>query len=224
MMVRLLIRMPGFSISIKRTPPGRRVLDDGLGIGLAKFDMGRTQNCFGRSPWLVKVSVRQGLQFRYEFAHVTSLQVELFTLQNRIENPEIRGGISARSGYPLPACSIVCRISIDKRIPKPFLALAPIDKQMLDQKGRDDHTHTIVHPSGLPELPHTRIDDRIAGHATLPREKLVSVVFPWKCVERGIEVPQVQPGIVKEEMIGELAPSQLLAKLLDTGALIFEFR
>src|SRR3546814_15369101 len=39
---------------------------------------------------------------------------------------------------------------------------------MLDEEAGGDHPHAIVHPARRPELPHSRVDDRIAGAASRP--------------------------------------------------------
>ena len=49
----------------------------------------------------------------------------------------------------------------------------------------DDHAHAIVHPACRPQLPHSGIDDRIAGLASLPGAQLrtVRILRPGKAVE-----------------------------------------
>ena len=44
---------------------------------------------------------------------------------------------------------------------------------MFDQETRRNHARAIVHPTRLPELAHSRVDERIAGAPLLPDPRLV---------------------------------------------------
>ena len=43
-----------------------------------------------------------------------------------------------------------------------------MEKQVFGEKRRDDHTHAVVHPPGMPEFTHAGVYERIAGLALLP--------------------------------------------------------
>ena len=63
--------------------------------------------------------------------NVFSVGVELFGLELGVENAEIGCGVIAAAGYPLPVERIRGGIGIHKGVPEPFLAVAPIDPEVL---------------------------------------------------------------------------------------------
>src|SRR3546814_6272536 len=69
---------------------------------------------------------------------------------------------------------------------------------MLDEEAGGDHPHAIVHPARRPELPHSRVDDRIAGAASRPCLEIglarsVADRAPGKAVELLAPVFLAQP-------------------------------
>ena len=86
---------------------------------------------------------------------------------------------------------------------------------MLHQQAARDHPHPVVHPPGLPELPHPRIDNGIAGAPLLPGAQQVSVPSPGEGVEFRAQVARRHLRPVPEQVIGEFAPEDLLQEGLD---------
>ena len=68
-----------------------------------------------------------------------------------------RCGIGSASGNPLPPHTVIGQVGIHQRIPKPLCTATPINQQVFDQERPDDHPHSIVHPTGFPQLTHTCI-------------------------------------------------------------------
>ncbi len=48
----------------------------------------------------------------------------------------------------------------------------PVHQQLLHQERRGDHADAVVHPAGLPQLPHPRVHDRDAGAPAPPGPQL----------------------------------------------------
>ena len=69
------------------------------------------------------------------------------------------------------------QISIHQRIPKPAGALLPGNAAIFDQKRGDQHPYPVVHPAGLPELPHPGVHHRITG---LPLAPSLEPFVNWK--------------------------------------------
>ena len=130
-------------------------------------------------------------------------------MARRIEDPEIGGRVGAASGRPLPTERVGGQIGIEECVPKPAGPLLPGDAQILDQKTGHDHAHPVVHPAGLPQLPHPGIDHRISRPPPLPRPQPHRIIHPGKA---GVIGPQrLRGGVrkVEEEVRGEFPPADL---------------
>ncbi len=107
------------------------------------------------SLWLASIVKQIARRLAVNFGLITSNitraikpgGIEFFSLGDRIENTEIRCGIGAAAGHPLPTGRIVGGIGIDQAIPEPLLATPPIDQQMLDQeRGANMRTRLCIEP------------------------------------------------------------------------------
>ena len=136
-----------------------------------------------------------------------------FALKRGVEHAKIGRGIGATAGDPLPVDRVIGKIGIDQRVPEPCLTLPPVDPQVLDQKARRDHAHTIVHPAGLPELAHPGVHHRITRTAVLPCCKVISLALPGEGVELRTPVLLGHGRKVIQQVIGELSPSQFAEEL-----------
>ena len=91
---------------------------------------------------------------------------------------------------------------------------------MFGQKGCDDHAGTVGHRAGGPEVAHGRVDDRVAGFASLPATQLGRAFFPGKIFERIVKRLFGCVGLAQKNLMGELPPSELPQKSL--GRLVVE--
>ena len=71
-------------------------------------------------------------------------------------------------------------MSVHQCVPEPLLPVFPVDQKMFDKHGRCDHSHPIVHPSGLPELTHAGVNNRKAGTSFLPIRERIVIFDPWE--------------------------------------------
>jgi len=142
-------------------------------------------------------------------------------LGHRVEDPEIWRGVRAVAGHPLPAQGVIGEIGVDQRVPEPLLTQHPVLAQVLRQQARRQHAHAVVHPACRPEFAHAGVDDGNAGPAVLPAVKRMRIrLSPTEGVERRIEVFLRRLREVVEQVVGELAPSQLAQVGLDVGRVI----
>ncbi len=196
-------------IGFERLAPPLVMLDHRQRIALAQRHPGLFERCLWRFPRRMDVLGRQFRELGHPAADIGPLRVELLSLQDRIEDAEIRRGVGAGPGDPLPARRIVGEVGVDQRVPEPVLAGAPRDQQMLGQQRGDDHPYTVVHPADRPELAQPGIDDRITGAALLPGGQRSLVLLPGQRCEFRTERALRQMRPVKQEMVGELPPIQL---------------
>src|SRR4051794_5380856 len=110
------------------------MIDDRLGVGEPEGDAGALE--FDRCclPRLVDQRGRQTGEFGHPAPYIVALGIELLALQDRIEHPEIGGGVCPGAGDPLPVRRIAGGIRVDEGVPEPALALSPVDQEMLDQE------------------------------------------------------------------------------------------
>ena len=188
-------------------PPCDRRSDAGR---CGRADAGGCQRVGTRRPGCVDLRRRHSRKLGAPSANIVAGGIERLGLLDRIEDAEIGRGIGAGAGDPLPARGVRGEIRIDEGIPEPRLASLPRLEQVLDQERRRDHADTIVHPPRGPEFPHACVDDGIAGLAALPALEMVAVRPPWKAGEGFAERRVGERRVVCEEVIGELAPQQLL--------------
>src|SRR5450756_1518975 len=191
------------------------VADDRRRVGLAEFYAGSPEFERGGAPWLVDQAGRQWRELRHPAPDIAAVGIELSAPQHRIEHAEIRGGIGTGARDPLPVARIAGGVGVDQRVPKPFLSLAPVDQEMLDQERGRDHPHPVVHHPGVPELAHAGIDDGIAGLAALPRPQCLLVICPGKGVEGRLQIALGEIGHVKQQVATEFAPAQFAQEFVD---------
>ena len=99
-------------------------------------------------------------------------------LQPGVKYPEIRLGITAGRCCPLPVAVIEAGIIISQMLGKITFAPTPVDMQVLDQKGGNYHSQSIVHKAGGVQFTYTGIDDRKTGFTLAPGLKIIGVVIP----------------------------------------------
>src|SRR5690606_35797052 len=109
---------------------------------------------------------RQSRTVRCPTLDVMPIWIKLLLLQLGVENAKVRSCVGPTTSNPLPVERVTCLIRIDKRVPEPGLAKAPVISKVLGQQRSCDHTHAIVHESRLPELLHSSIDNSKPGLAT----------------------------------------------------------
>ena len=95
--------------------------------------------------------------------------IEPLALGDRVEDPEVRLGVGADRGGPLPAAQVRRRVAVDQVAHEMRLADPPIDEQVLRQEARDDHPGAVRHEPRGEELPHRGIHDRVARSTLAPR-------------------------------------------------------
>ena len=105
-------------------------------------------------------------------AEINRLRIELLRLGYRVEDAEIRRGISPRTRHPLPAQGVVGKVGVHQSVPEPACAMQPMLAHVFGQPAGHDHAHPVVHVAGGPQLAHTGIHDGHAGAALLPRLQL----------------------------------------------------
>ena len=101
--------------------------------------------------------------------HVVAVGVEAQPLGDRVEDPEVRRGVGAGAGHPLPAVVVRGDVAVDEvleEVPRPD---RPPHVQVLGEEARRDHPHPVVHPALGEQLAHPGVDDRVAGAARPPR-------------------------------------------------------
>ena len=80
---------------------------------------------------------------------------------------------------------------------------------MLQEKRGHDHPHAIVHPARVPQLAHTRIDDRKARFTALPAREPVRILDPREVCEVLAQRRVGRRRKVRQQVLRELAPYQL---------------
>src|SRR3972149_7961084 len=93
-------------------------------------------------------------QFRHETADVSAAWVKFPALQKWVKNAEIRRSISSGSGDPLPTAVVCCWIAVNQVLHKIAFSPAPIDQQIFGEKRSHNHACSIMHPTGLYQLPY----------------------------------------------------------------------
>ena len=186
-----------------------RVIDDRARIVDVERHARRLQHRDRRLPGFVYPFGRKPRELGQEPAHVRPIGVEAPALGCRIEDPEVRCGVRAAPGDPLPAERIRGEVGIDQGVPEPRGAVGPRQQQILDQERTRDHAHPVVHPARAPQLPHARIDDRVAGAPAVPRGERRRIVPPREARERGAQ--RLDRGLRKmvQQVVREFAPPDL---------------
>ena len=130
--------------------------------------------------------------------------------ETSVKNPKVWSRVNTAPSNPLPVEGVTCRVGIHEGVPKPRFSDAPITEHVLCQEGGCDHSHAVVHKTGFPELPHTRINQRKTGLTTLPHAQARSLRFQvWHVIESAIERICPQTRVVEQSMPRKLTPPQL---------------
>ena len=151
-------------------------------------------------------------ELRQVAADELALRVEAPALRHRIEDPEPRLGVAAGRRRPLPAAVVRGQLVVDQVEREVRLAAAPVDAEVLGEKARRHHAQPVVHPAGLVDLRHRRVDQRIAGAPLAPGgEGLVGVaaVLEADAVELGLAAGADDVRQVVQDLLVEVAPDQL---------------
>ena len=123
------------------------MIDDRMGISVAEPNARGAQDLLGRRPGAMDVAGVEPRELRHVTAHIGPVRIEFLALQRGIENPEIGGGVGATARDPLPVSAVVGEIRVDQRVPKPALALPPVDEKVLDQKLAETiRARLCIHP------------------------------------------------------------------------------
>ncbi len=151
---------------------------------------------------------RHPRELRHVLADELPAGIELLALRHRIEDPEVGLRVAAGRRRPLPAAVVRGEIEVVEVVGEVPLAAAPVDVQILHQERRRDHTQAVVHVTGLVELPHRRVDQRIPGAALAPRAPLRLVVREGERVERRLEGVADDVREVVEDREVEIPPDE----------------
>jgi hypothetical protein len=162
---------------------------------------------------------RLGGQFRHPPAAIASVGVELLGLRLGVEHPEIGRGVGPGPRRPLPAHGVGGRVPVHEALLEPVHADLPMGHQVLGQVRGHQHPRAVVHPARDIHLAHRRIDDRHARAPPLPGSDLLArgVGIPRKRVPLLAPVAVHDMGRVKDEVMGEVAPDELLQEGLGAG-------
>src|SRR5690606_15095013 len=95
-------------------------------------------------------------------------------------------------------------------IGKISLSPPPVDQQVLNQKTGNDHSDPVMHPSGLVQLPHSRIHNGKACFAPAPAFKLPFVVSPGDQIIFWLKTLVHHPWKVEQDHHKKLPPYQFI--------------
>ena len=107
-------------------------------------------------------------EFGYPAADVAPVGVEPLALAARVEDPEVRSGVGAGTGRPLPAVVVRGQITVVEVVEEVAGATSPVEVEILHEEAGDDHPHPVVDEPLGDELTHSGVDDREAGAARAP--------------------------------------------------------
>ena len=154
-------------------------------------------------------------------AHVGAVGVEAPGLRRRVEDA-VRARVDARAGDPLPVAGVVRDVAIDEQRGEVRRPEPPVDVQILRQERRREQPRAVVHEALARELPHPRVDDRVARAALLPGREALGVVRASGGRAAGSRVVD-DLGARGEQLRVEVAPAELpherLGALAAAGAL-----
>ena len=104
-------------------------------------------------------------------AYVGAVGVEPAALAGRVEDPEVRRGVGAGPGHPLPVVLVGGEVPVGEPVHEVPGAVPPPHVQVLDQEAGHDHPDPVVHPAGGAQLAHPGVDDGEPGAALRPRRR-----------------------------------------------------
>jgi hypothetical protein len=145
-------------------------------------------------------------------------RVELQSLADRVEDPEVRRGVRAAAGDPLPVQRVRREVAVAQRPHEPAGAEPPVHMKVLDQERRDHHSHAVVQEARLGQLPHPGVDQGESGPARTPGVEQ----FAGFVVLHPLELrPQRLPGgigVPRQQVRAELPPGKLAPIRVRAGA------
>jgi hypothetical protein len=186
------------------------VVNYGRRIVLTYDTPGRSLHIGGHVPGSVDESVWNIRQFRHPTSNVSPLWIKLGSLQDRVEYPKVWSSIRAHTRGPLPAAVVRGGVAIHEMPHEPLLTPTPIRQQVFDEERGNDHAGAVVHPTGLVQLTHRSIHDRIARASRAPRGELALVVAPLDIAQLGAERLLVHIGKVIQDRDVKLALGQFV--------------
>ena len=162
--------------------------------------------------WIVHVSRRYVRELRDPAPHICTVRIELLALRRRVEDPEVRRGVGATPGHPLPPVLVGGQVEVHEVISEVARSVLPLQVQVLDEEARHDHPHAVVHPSLAEQLAHACVNDREAGATFLPRLEFTAGLVVLHRLEVLVVVP---PGRVRAsvEHVGVELPEGQLASV-----------
>ena len=148
-------------------------------------------------------------QFGDPLSNERAVRIELFALADGIEHPEIRRGVGAGGGRPLPAAVVAGKVVVDEVLGKKPFAPPPIHQQMFGEELRGHHAKSVVHPAGGHQAALGGVHQRVAGSSLAPGLEFILVVAPFDRFGRKIKGSvHAHPGEVKEDVAVKVAPHQ----------------
>src|ERR1041385_3327338 len=151
-----------------------------------------------------------GVNFRNPFLYVKTIGIEFFGLCDWIKDTEVRGGVATGTGGPLPPAVVRSEIEIEELRGEQGFAPTPIDQQVFRKKTGGDHANTVVHEPCRRKLPHTCVDNRVAGLSIAPPIELFRVVSPLYLIVGDLKCLVLYPREMPEDHLIELAPDQFI--------------
>lgn len=182
------------------------VEDDGIGVLLGGFEGALAVG--GEGP--VGEPVGEVGKFGQPFFDEGGLGIELFGLEERVEDAEVGLGVGSGGGGPLPASVIAGEVEVEEVIGEIALAFSPIDEEVFGEEHGGDHAEAVVHPAGGVEAAHGGVDEGEAGLALAPGLEVLFGAWPLDVVGirfKGFSCSDI--GEVGEEHVVEVAPDEL---------------
>ena len=184
-----------------------------MGIMFPELDSRCREDLRRRAPRLVNPFIRQSREFGDPAPHINTVRIELGALRGWIKNSKEWRGVGATAGHPLPSQRVAGEIRIHQGVPEPACAMCPVDEQVFDEEGGGNHAHAIVHPTGMPQLAHTGIDNGIARDSAAPRGLRAIIVLPGKLREVGAQGLLWRVWKVIQQVMCEFSPTDFGEKL-----------
>jgi hypothetical protein len=165
----------------------------------------------GHPPRLTQVLPRHAGQFRQEAADVAAVRVKPLALACRaVQAADRRLPVRAHRGDPLPVPVVDRLVTVQQHPHEPRLTAAPVDAQVLDQKGRGHKPHRPRQPPLPAQLPHARVNQREPGPALGPGRIALLVGVPRQAVPVAfLELGVGAGGEVRHQLLVEVPPAQL---------------
>jgi hypothetical protein len=163
------------------------MVDDWQRIRLSECDPRSLEVGRSGSARLVDTGRTKASELGDPRANVATVGIEFDRLAGGVEHSEIGSGVGAGPGDPLPVSGILGDIGVDQVVSEETFAFSPVDEEVFDQEAGTDHANPVVHPPGLGQLAHSRVDDGIAGTAGAAAFEAVGIIAPRNVVVAGLE-------------------------------------